>query len=227
MDGVDRDGLAIFLMGRTGAGKTSISWMLEQRFGFHAIRGGQLLRALASRDGPDADLARRAVAVGGTLPDDIIHKLYDSELRAIPNPLKCIDGNPRSLEHFQSLCLLLGSHGYAGSRLLYLCLDIDRYEADSRLAIRRLCPRCGTHTTEALCGLCCTPTEQRRDDSSAAVRNEKNRWFDEDVGPVVDYLRSSSALVHVDASQPLDHVFGDVRRALLDRLMLLGLAPSI
>lgn len=204
--------LFMFLLGRTGSGKSSVSALLEREFRFHVIRGGELLRRLAKGSDNEAFIARQALTVGGTVPDEIILRLYDDELRSSHNPLKCLDGNPRNLDHFIALRTFFEGCGFSRQQFAFIHLDTERSYTAERLAARRVCPQCGEQGTERMCVCCGTTTVQRDDDSSPTVLQEKHRWFDEEVTPVIAFLKRSNEVIRIDASQAADTVAAEVRR---------------
>lgn len=223
MDDGGRNRLAVWFLGRTGSGKTSLAMILERQLGFRLLSGGNLLRRLAAaKRKPYAPEARKALKKGGTLSDDFILQIYDEELRKSGSARTCLDGNPRNLDHFKAVCLLLARHGYDDDHLLCFHLEIDRTGAGHRLSMRRMCPSCKTQTALPSCPKCKTETLRRADDADPTVLLEKNRWFEEDVWPVITWLESRRSVITIEASKGAVETSGQVVRVVEQRFKYLA-----
>jgi adenylate kinase family enzyme len=215
--------LAVWFLGRTGSGKSSLAAVLESQLNFHVVSGGTLLRNFAQRKTRGyGRQVRKALNKGGTLPDPFVIELYDSELRRREEQRRCLDGNPRNLDGFNAICSLLARYGYSGDRLLCFHIRIDRQEAERRLSSRRFCPTCRMQTTMLRCEDCKTDTVRRTDDASPQVLIEKHRWFDEDVVPVIDWLDKKGWIVPVEAAAPLAKVSAKVVEIIERRFAILA-----
>jgi adenylate kinase family enzyme len=193
--------LAVWFLGRAGAGKTALARVLEAQLGFQLISGGNLLRRLADTgNGVNATKARHALDVGGTLPDRLILKLYAAALSQAENARCCLDGNPRNPDHFRRMCRLLQRFGYARSNLMVVYLRVSNREVRRRFRQRKICPRCSLQTVGVRCPICSAKTIQRGDDSQPSVIAERHRWFSEDVHPLLKTLKTTGALIEIDAS---------------------------
>ncbi|HEX4952684.1 MAG TPA: nucleoside monophosphate kinase [Thermoanaerobaculia bacterium] len=211
--------LAVFLLGRAGAGKTWLASLLVERLRFHLISGGSLLRSVASSEsGELARQARTAIDTGGTLTDEVILQLYGTEIRRVANARKCFDGNPRDLQQFTAICSLLGTHGYDSTSIVGLYVHLDQSVARQRRQARRICSNCGLQTTLEECPGCRARTLPRADDCEANVVLERERWFSEDVTPILALLADQAALVTIDNARPRAEVQDEVLSAIVSRL---------
>jgi adenylate kinase family enzyme len=218
--------LAVYVLGRTGSGKTSMAMLLEAALDFHHVSGSGLLRRLAAMEqGQLSCDAKKALDTGGMVPDGVMLSMYETELSVSDRVRKCLDGNPRNMAYFDKLRSLLARHGYEDATLMFLYLKIDRGVVEHRLSLRRVCSLCGTQTALFECPKCQGETAERLDDANPAVVAERNRWFEEDVAPVLEWLDAKGWLVTIEADQTLSKVSEQALAAVsarLDALSRLG-----
>ena len=211
----------LVVFGRPGSGKSSLAEHLGNDFGFRLVRTGELLRAAVRRKD---FLGRRVeihLAQGDLVPDLLIFELLEQHLTAPGTDRLLFDGFPRTMGQVP---LLEGFETRLGFRIgAYLEVAVSREEAVGRMTGRRTCPVCGatyhliTKPPEVpeTCDLDGALLERRKDDSPEVIEF-RQKVYDDNAGPILDYYRLNAPdLFHrVDCDQPLDAVYRDSVTAL-------------
>src|SRR3712207_6814661 len=89
----------IILLGAPGAGKSTQSRLLQQRFPLVVFATGQMLRDEIKRGSALGLLADNYLSKGMLLPDEVMIAMMTARLRAVPQPQGVLlDGFPRTVE---------------------------------------------------------------------------------------------------------------------------------
>jgi adenylate kinase len=203
-------------MGTPGAGKGTQAKLLSSRFGACHISTGDALRD-AVRSG--TRLGREAQAAmdrGILVPDDVVIGIVEERLDA-PDCRNgfLLDGFPRTVAQARALDELLARKGQPLDAVILI--TVPRAEARERLAVRRVCERCGTmsdatHDGSAAptaCERCGGAMVQRTDDSQATIEHRMDVYARE-TAPVLDHYRAAGLLREVDGTGSREDVFARV-----------------
>jgi adenylate kinase len=209
----------VVLLGAPGAGKGTQAQILQKQFGYRQLSTGDLLREHRNNGTELGKAAEGYMKRGELVPDDLIIKMVEGELRGGAAVL--FDGFPRTVAQAEALDTLLESRG----RGLPLAIefDIPRELLETRLLGRWTNPRTGRVYHEQfdppkVAGVCDDdggPLVQREDDKPETIKRRLD-IFEAQTLPLVEYYGSptSDRLEAIDATQPVDAVTHQLIHAL-------------
>jgi adenylate kinase len=212
---------AIILFGSPGSGKGTQSRYLVEWLGIPQISTGDMLRDHIRRGDEIGIAITDRMRAGSLVPDELVNELVRERI-AEPD---CdngfiLDGYPRTPAQAEEMMRLVAGRG-AEEVVIHLVVDYNIII--SRMAGRRVCPKCGTlynsvsrpPKIEGICDLDGTPLVVREDDREEVVRRRLAE-YERQTQPLIDFFRATSKrLIEVDAShdKPED-VFRKIRAAL-------------
>jgi adenylate kinase len=199
----------IVLLGGPGAGKGTQAQILQKRFGYRQISTGDLLREHRKTGTELGQAAEGFMQRGDLVPDDLIIKMVEGELRGDAAVL--FDGFPRTVAQAEALDAALQSRGRGLPGAVYF--EIPRAQLEERLVGRWTNPRTGRVYHErfnppqspGIDDEDGGPLVQRDDDKPETIGNRLD-VFEAQTMPLVDYYAKSNRLARLDATQSVDHV---------------------
>ncbi len=209
----------LVLLGPPGAGKGTQAQLLQKHYGYRQISTGDILRA-NRRQGTQLGKAAEGYMLRGELvPDELILRMVESELRADERAL--FDGFPRTVAQAEALDAMLLERGREMPAAI--AFKIDRATLEERLLGRWTNPRNGRVYNERF-----NPPRQPRiddEDGGPLVQREDDKpetvarrldVFERETLPLVAYYQRGRAgrLISIDAAQPVDRVAAQIRSAL-------------
>lgn len=209
----------ISLIGPSGAGKGTHIEKLVAPFNLLHVSTGDLFRENLEKHTALGLLARRHMAQGDLVPDEVVDAMVEECLRAASAQKGVVfDGFPRTRVQGRFLDELLADMGRALDAVIYL--KVDDQEIVNRLSSRLVCRHCLTPfhrefrppSREGVCDLCGGALFRRDDDEPEKVR-KRLRVFHRAAGPVVDYYQETGRLVIVDGNGPMDRVYQAIAAA--------------
>jgi adenylate kinase len=216
-----RRALAIVLFGSPGSGKGTQSKFLVRWLGIPQISTGDMLREHV-RTGTEIGRAIEArMKAGQLVPDELVNGLVFERLRQ-PDCARgfILDGYPRNPEQAAEL---LGVLTASKVTEVVIHLVVDYNIIISRMAGRRVCPKCGTLYNaisnrpgkDGICDHDGATLVVREDDRPEVVRARLDE-YEALTRPVIESFRKAGVqLFEVKASgQGPEAVFGQVRAAL-------------
>lgn len=177
--------MRIVLLGAPGSGKGTQAALLEKHLGVPHISTGVLFRA-AVKEATALGLKVQSILDRGELvPDDLTLELLEARMD-LPDATNgfILDGYPRNLAQAEALDSLLEKLGRPVEDAIQI--DVDSEEVVARIANR-------------------ASREGRSDDSEAVVRN-RQRIYQQQTAPVVDYYAEQGLLTRVLGSGSVDEV---------------------
>jgi adenylate kinase len=202
----------IILFGPPGAGKGTQAKRLEAALALPQISSGDIFRALAQEETPEAEEIRRYHDSGRLVPDEltiriILKRLHEPDAR---NGF-ILDGFPRTLGQARALDQKLAQEGKKVDLALYITAPIEILV--SRIAGRMTCPNCSAiynvltnpPRRDNICDVC-GHLVIRRDDERAEVVQQRMEAYRRDTKPLADYYRKQGILHEVDGSRAIDEV---------------------
>lgn len=191
----------IAIIGPSGSGKGSHAAALCARYVLRHVSTGDLFRHHLQTRSALGILARRYMAQGELVPDEIVDAMIEEWADKLP-PAKgaFFDGFPRTTDQVRFLDELLGRLNRAIDAVVYLRVSDE--EIVRRLSGRLICRDCQApyHTqfqppqNDGICDRCGGALYQRPDDSAEMVRT-RLRVFHRTTGPVLDYYAAANKLI--------------------------------
>ncbi|MGR4064796.1 MAG: adenylate kinase [Vulcanimicrobiaceae bacterium] len=209
----------VVLLGGPGAGKGTQAQILQKRFGYRQISTGDLLRAHREGGTPLGREAQGYMQRGELVPDGLIVKMVEGELR--DDTAVLFDGFPRTAAQARALDAMLTARGRGLPWAVYF--EVPRRELESRLLGRWSNPRTGRVYNErsnpphtpGVDDEDGGPLVQRDDDKPETVAKRLD-VFEAQTMPLVSFYRNCqpSRLTSIDAARPVDAVTHDLLHAL-------------
>lgn len=213
--------LAMVLFGSPGSGKGTQSKFLVRWLGIPQVSTGDMLREHVRTGTPIGKAIGARMKAGSLVPDILVNELVFERLRK-PDCERgyILDGYPRTPE--QATELLRALEGSETTEVV-IHLVVDYNVIISRMAGRRVCPKCGTlynaisnrPAKEGVCDLDGTTLVVRDDDRAEVVRARLNE-YEALTRPVIESFRQAGVkLFEVDASdRGPQAIFESIRGAL-------------
>ncbi len=210
----------ILIMGGPGAGKGTMSEKIVEEYKINHISTGDIFR---SEIGKQTELGMKAKGYmdqGLLVPDEVTNAMVKSYLERLDNKNGfLLDGYPRTIDQAKAFDEMSKGTSLVIDKVLALDISLD--ELAARVTGRRLCRGCSEiyHVTnkpsqkEGICDKCGGELYQRKDDTveSLKVRLEEYRTS---TMPVLEYYRKQGLVSMIDASQSIEDVWNDTRKAL-------------
>ena len=118
-----------------------------------------------------------------------------------------LDGFPRTVAQAEALDRIMRERG--GEPLVVVDVEVPQEELVSRLAMRRICVKCGTNADPKrqvnTCPKCGGELVQRTDDNKDVVL-ERLHVYHRSTTPVLEYYRERPTFRVVNGAQPADRV---------------------
>jgi adenylate kinase len=219
--GRSQHALAVVLFGSPGSGKGTQSKFLVQWLGIPQISTGDMLREhVRAGTALGKSIAARMKA-GGLVPDGLVNELV---IERIQKP-DCergfiLDGYPRTPDQAAQIQRVFDA---SGTTEVVIHLVVDYNVIISRMAGRRMCPKCGTlynaisnrPAKEGVCDLDGATLVVRDDDRPEVVRARLDE-YEALTRPVIESFRQAGVqLFEVNASDRGPHaIFESIRTAL-------------
>lgn len=199
----------IILIGPPGSGKGTQIKELKERMDFEVIATGEIARNLAKSD----KNIEETLAKGELISDEILLDAIDKVLLNLDKEKNLIfDGFPRNLAQAEKLEKLMLDHNRTIDSVVYIVLD--EQEVVKRLAIRKVCGKCGTPIFSGeKCPHCGGRAILRPDDNAQTVMNRMQVFLDKTT-PLIEFYRNKSILKEVNGNQSIEDVAKDINEQL-------------
>jgi adenylate kinase len=201
------------MLGPPGAGKGTQAERLARSRGLPKISTGDILRE-AVQTGTEMGLKAKATMEAGNLVgDDVMIGIVRERLdRDDARRGFVLDGFPRTVVQATALDGMVDGRG----PLVVLDIVVPEDVLVRRLAIRRICSKCGVNAAVEWtgdCQMCGGQLIARMDDGVEIVR-ERLKVFLRQTKPLVDYYSTRSTFRSIDGNQPPDVVMAKIEAAL-------------
>ena len=210
----------IALLGPSGSGKGSHAANLATRFDLLHVVSGELFRAHLEQRTAVGLLARRYMAQGELVPDEVTDAMMEEWLWQIaPEQGVLFDGFPRTVAQAQFLDDLFPTIGRKLEAAIYL--NVSDTEILRRLAGRLICRKCQTPyhlqlhppAQSGICDRCGGQLERRPDDIPELIR-VRLRAFQRVTGSLVDYYQATGRFIIIDGEGAQDQVYAALEAAI-------------
>jgi adenylate kinase len=217
----------IFIIGPQGSGKGTQAVQIAQTYGLTHIETGLMLRKRAELHDKKAELIDHlANKKGILLPDGIVLDMIDAEIEEKKNPIGYLfDGFPRTVKQYESFKEYLTQRNFRVDGVIYLSIDDE--DAIHRLTARRLCRLCRrgysllSEPGRTVCE-CGGLLAVRADDEAPAIARRLTS-FHAQTEPILDIMKRDSILFEINGKQPVDAIFGDIRRIMEEKIGMKGI----
>lgn len=185
----------IILFGAPGSGKGTQSSLIEQKYNFHHISTGELLREEIAKDSEVGKFAHGFISKGKLVPDDLIIQLLAKkfdELNVVHSNGIILDGFPRTVGQAEALEVLFEERGTHTD--LLLDLRVDEEELINRLLLRG-------------------QTSGRNDDNMDII-HKRISIYNNQTRPVVDFYEKLGRHVEIDGIGSVEEIFEKISNAI-------------
>lgn len=203
----------IILLGPPGAGKGTQSTGLVERHGMLQLSTGDMLRAAVKAQTPVGMEAKAVMARGELVSDEIVSKLIDDNLAAMPADTGAIfDGYPRTAAQGEQLDVILAKHGRSLDHVIELEVNVDALI--ERITGRFSCGKCGAlyHDTanppsvEGVCDTCGSLEFKRRPDDNEETVLTRMEEYRAKTAPILPGYEARGIVTRVDGMTGIDEV---------------------
>jgi adenylate kinase len=211
-------GLNVIMMGPPGAGKGTQATRFARERGLLKVSTGDILRDAVREQNPVA-LEAKARMDRGELVDDqtMITIVRDRLLRPDAKPGFVLDGFPRTVAQASALDGIMSERD--NGPLVVVDVVVPEEELVRRLAVRRICSKCGINADPFaggdVCASCGGEMVQRIDDGVEVVR-ERLKVYQRATRPVLEYYRERPTFRVVNGAQAPERVAHELDTMIAD-----------
>ncbi|MBO4657537.1 MAG: adenylate kinase [Bacteroidales bacterium] len=178
------------LFGPPGAGKGTQAKLLVEKFGFHHVSTGDLLRKEMAAGTPLGLKAKSLIEQGALVPDLVVIGMIKSEIENNPSvPGFLFDGFPRTTEQAAALDEML--KGFDQSVTAVLSISISDEMVKERIRHRAL-------------------LENRPDDTKDEVIANRIKTYHDKTEPVIDFYKAQGKYREVNGVGTIEEIFQKV-----------------
>ncbi|MBQ1341960.1 MAG: adenylate kinase [Erysipelotrichaceae bacterium] len=212
--------LNVLIMGPAGAGKGTMSELIEKHYDVTHISTGDMFREEVKNNTKLGQKANEYMQAGLLVPDElVIDMVVDRVSRKDCDNGYLLDGFPRSL--IQANVFDTKVIGTSRDISLVINLTVDQELLISRIENRRVCKNCGATYNlltlppkqEGICDECGGPLYQRKDDNRETLEKRLESYRIE-TEPVLEHYRKLNLVHDVNASQSIEKVWFDIERVI-------------
>ena len=177
----------IILLGSPGSGKGTLSDLLREKYGYHTITTGDILRKEKISGSEIGNKIKDIIGKGNLVPDELISQIVEGEIKVISKRF-ILDGFPRTIpqgEFLESITKI--------GLVIYI-------EASDDVIKSRILER------GKLSG--------REDDQKAEIIDHRISQFKKETLPLIDFYKKKGRIVYVDGDLSISQVFNQVNNIL-------------
>lgn len=176
----------LIFLGAPGAGKGTQARIFQERYGYHQLSTGEILREHCKQGTSLGMAAETYMQRGELVPDDLMIKMVEEELPP-KNEGVIFDGFPRTIAQARALDKLLARRHDGPPVVIYFHIDLG--EAERRM------------------------TGRSRADDNPEVIKRRLQIFQAQRDVIASYYQGVSNRFHqIDASEPVDVVTNEIVR---------------
>jgi adenylate kinase len=197
--------LNIIMLGPPGAGKGTQAERFARARALPKISTGDILRDAVQTDSEVGKAARATMEAGSLIGDDIMIGIVRERLdRDDARGGFVLDGFPRTVVQATALDQMINGRG----PLVVVDIVVPEDVLVRRLAMRRICSKCGTNAAVEWTGACqkCGGALIARMDDGVEVVRERLKVYQRQTKPLVDYYSTRPTFRSIDGNQPPDSV---------------------
>jgi len=195
----------LVILGPPGAGKGTLSRLLERRTGFLPVSTGEVIRhEMADGTSEFGRRARPYMDRGVYVPDELALTLFFSLLKKFSSDAKvALDGFPRTVPQAEVFLDWVKQEGHVFHGCVHL--DLSVAQALERMKLRRVCSVCRAPyhlvnrppAIDEVCDECGGALMMREDDDPERVASRLER-FHEQTQPLIGWFADQGRCVELD-----------------------------
>lgn len=202
----------ILFLGAPGAGKGTISALIEKKFSFFHISTGNIFRQEIANQSKLGIQVQNLVNSGKYVPDDITNKIVKKKLLELTKNSQnfILDGYPRTLDQAQFLANLnLDS-------FLIFNLIIDEKTIIKRLSKRLFCLKCKKTFNQDLiknnqCPNDLEPLIRREDDEPEAIKKRMQVYHNQTF-PLIKFYQKDKNYFEINSNQKPNEIVSQISK---------------
>lgn len=210
---------AVIFLGAPGSGKGTVASILQQKWGCFHLSSGDLLREIARSNSETALQAKRFMARGELVPDDILVPLIELKLQGVDNACCIFDGFPRTLKQADLLDEVLERKNARLNKVILL--EVSQAILLQRLGGRRVCRVCGANyhvvnrppKQSGKCDLCGGDLYQRQDDTEETIL-KRLEVYTKDTEPLIKRYSDKKLLERINSDENGEVIAEKIRQIL-------------
>lgn len=178
------------LFGPPGAGKGTQAKLLVDKFGFHHVSTGDLLRKEMAAGTPLGLKAKSLIEQGALVPDEVVIGMIRSEIENNPSvPGFLFDGFPRTTEQAAALDEMLKDFDQSVTSVLSISISDEMVK--ERIRHRAM-------------------QENRPDDTKDEVIANRIKTYHDKTEPVIDFYKAQGKYSEIDGVGTIEEIFEKV-----------------
>ncbi len=204
----------VILLGPPGSGKGTQAKLLQERYDYHYLSTGDLIREAIKKAATGDPLAMEIKSrydQGEPQPDNLILKMVREKLNAVNLREGIIfDAFPLSDRQAWGLDEIIEESGKP--EVVALNIEVGEEETITRLSLRKYCPQDNSvyypkspTYDQDLCAVCGGKLVRRADDAPAVVR-ERYQAYQSRIRSLVHFYEKRRQLIRVDGEQTVEGV---------------------
>jgi adenylate kinase len=183
--------LNLFILGPSGCGKSTQAKLIAEKYQLTHYSMGQLLRDEMTAGSELGLKAKTYVDSGNLVPEELTYQILDKKIDEISNQNFIIDGFPRSLAQGKHIEDYLAQKQQPLDLIIHL--DVSFEEIQARRA------KLGMSFQDA-----------SRTDQTPEAMAARQKFYDDNNGPIMDYFQTKDLLFRVDGNRPIESIFNDI-----------------
>lgn len=208
---MNKNRLAIIMLGPPGAGKGTQARLMSEQLTFPHISTGDMLREALRNETELGKQARAYMESGALVPDALVDAIVAERLqREDCGQGLILDGYPRTISQAEALQAIFDGDG---SRVMTIGVEVGDTILIDRLSSRWTCPKCSKMFNAKLdptkvngkCDACGAGLVQRKDDTKEVIA-ERLQVYHKATLPLIQYYQEKDLYFGVDGDQPIETI---------------------
>lgn len=190
----------LFIIGPSGCGKSTQAKLIAEKFKLTHYSMGQIFRDEIAAKSPLGLEAQSYVDKGQWVPNELTFQMLTDNLEKINNSNFIVDGFPRQVDQMKDMDKYLSVKERKADAVIHLDITFD----DIRARREAVAKKGGTFQ------------ENRSDETPEAIAS-RQKSYEDSINPIFDYLKTNSRLMRIDANRPIEAIFEDICKLLVQK----------